>query len=75
MHNTTALFFIIFEDAIYRVSNLAIKIFYSYNRCTNIYRILDHDACNKLQKWFSDRWQDYGCVDISQELAEIIDRS
>ncbi|MBG1265952.1 helicase-related protein [Nostoc sp. WHI] len=37
--------------------------------------ILDHDACNKLQKWFSDRWQDYGCVDISQELAEIIDRS
>ncbi|MEH1959865.1 MAG: helicase-related protein [Nostoc sp.] len=37
--------------------------------------ILDHDACNKLQKWFSDRWEDYGCVDISQELAEIIDRS
>ncbi|MEH2192177.1 MAG: helicase-related protein [Nostoc sp.] len=37
--------------------------------------ILDHDACDKLQKWFSDRWQDYGCVDISQELAEIIDRS
>ncbi|MEH1847397.1 MAG: helicase-related protein [Nostoc sp.] len=37
--------------------------------------ILDHDACNKLQKWFSDRWQDYGCVDISQELAEIIDQS
>ncbi len=37
--------------------------------------ILDHDACNKLQKWFDDRWQDYGCVDISKELAEIIDRS
>jgi len=37
--------------------------------------ILDHDACNKLQRWFSDRWQDYGCVDISQELAEIIDQS
>ena len=37
--------------------------------------ILDHDACNKLQKWFSDRWQDYGCVDISEELAEIIDQS
>ncbi|MDZ8088734.1 MAG: helicase-related protein [Nostoc sp. DedQUE12b] len=37
--------------------------------------ILDHDACNKLQKWFSDRWQDYGCVDISPELAEIIDQS
>jgi superfamily II DNA/RNA helicase len=37
--------------------------------------ILDHDACNKLQKWFDDRWKDYGCVDISQELAEIIDES
>ncbi|MBW4571891.1 MAG: NgoFVII family restriction endonuclease [Tolypothrix carrinoi HA7290-LM1] len=37
--------------------------------------ILDHDACNKLQKWFDDRWKDYGCVDISQELADIIDES
>jgi len=37
--------------------------------------VLDHDACHKLQKWFDDRWQDYGCVDISQELAEIIDES
>ncbi|RCJ24792.1 NgoFVII family restriction endonuclease [Nostoc minutum NIES-26] len=37
--------------------------------------VLDRDACNKLQKWFDDRWQDYVCIDISQELAEIIDRS
>jgi superfamily II DNA or RNA helicase len=37
--------------------------------------ILDHDACNKLQKWFDDRWNEYGCVDISQELTEIIDES
>ncbi|PSB46515.1 NgoFVII family restriction endonuclease [Cyanosarcina cf. burmensis CCALA 770] len=37
--------------------------------------VLDHDACNKLQKWFDDRWKDYGCIDISQELAEIIDES
>ncbi|WP_414541281.1 helicase-related protein [Nostoc sp. CCY0012] len=37
--------------------------------------ILDHDACLKLQKWFDDRWEEYGCVDISQELAEIIDAS
>ncbi|MBE9198335.1 MULTISPECIES: helicase-related protein [unclassified Nodularia (in: cyanobacteria)] len=37
--------------------------------------ILDHDACLKLQKWFNDRWEEYGCVDISQELAEIIDAS
>ncbi len=37
--------------------------------------ILDQDACNKLQKWFDDRWEEYGCVDISKELAEILDRS
>ncbi|WP_017653079.1 helicase-related protein [Fortiea contorta] len=37
--------------------------------------ILDYDATNKLQKWFEDRWQDYGCIDISKELAEIIDNS
>ena len=37
--------------------------------------ILDFDACNKLQKWFDDRWEEYGCIDISKELAEIIDRS
>ncbi len=37
--------------------------------------ILDHDATNKLQKWFDDRWKDYGCIDISKELAEIIDNS
>ncbi|TAG95809.1 MAG: NgoFVII family restriction endonuclease [Oscillatoriales cyanobacterium] len=37
--------------------------------------ILDFDACNKLQKWFENRWEEYGCVDISKELAEILDRS
>lgn len=37
--------------------------------------VLDHDACNKLQKWFTDRWKDYGCIDISKELAELIDES
>jgi len=37
--------------------------------------ILDHDACNKLQKWFNERWEEYGCIDISQELASIIDHS
>lgn len=37
--------------------------------------ILDFDACNKLQKWFDDRWEEYGCVDISKELAEILERS
>ncbi len=37
--------------------------------------VLDHDACNKLHKWFNDRWKDYGCVDISEELAQLIDES
>lgn len=37
--------------------------------------VLDHDACNKLAKWFEDRWNDRWCVDISGELADIIDES
>ncbi|MGQ4647352.1 helicase-related protein [Lyngbya aestuarii] len=37
--------------------------------------ILDHDACQKLQKWFNERWNDRWCIDISQELIEIIDNS
>ena len=37
--------------------------------------VLDHDACKKLQKWFDDRWTDRWCIDISDELAEIIDNS
>lgn len=37
--------------------------------------VLDHDACQKLQKWFDDRWHDRWCLDISDELAEIIDTS
>lgn len=37
--------------------------------------VLDHDACNKLQKWFDDQWSDNWCIDISKELAEIIDSS
>lgn len=37
--------------------------------------VLDHDACNKLQTWFEDRWSDNWCIDISNELAEIIDNS
>ena len=34
--------------------------------------ILDHDACDKLARWFEDRWNDRFCIDISQELVEII---
>ena len=37
--------------------------------------VLDHDACAKLQQWFDDRWNDRLCIDISEELAEIIDSS
>jgi len=37
--------------------------------------VLDHDASQKLQKWFQDRWTDRWCLDISEELADIIDES
>ncbi len=37
--------------------------------------VLDHDACNKLATWFEDRWNDKFCMDISQELVEIINSS
>jgi len=37
--------------------------------------VLDHDACDKLAKWFEDRWNDRFCVDISKELIDIINGS
>jgi len=37
--------------------------------------VLDHDACQKLAKWFEERWNDRWCVDISDELVQIIDES
>ena len=37
--------------------------------------VLDHDACQKLAKWFEDRWTDKWCIDISKELVEIIEGS
>jgi len=37
--------------------------------------VLDHDACDKLAKWFEDRWNDRFCIDISKELVEIINES
>ena len=37
--------------------------------------VLDHDTCQKLAKWFEDRWNDRWCVDISKELVEIIEES
>ncbi len=37
--------------------------------------VVDDDACRKLEQWFNDRWEDRWCLDISQELADIIDES
>jgi len=37
--------------------------------------ILDHDATEKLARWFEDRWQDRWCVDITKELIQVIDES
>jgi superfamily II DNA or RNA helicase len=37
--------------------------------------VMDHDACKKLAAWFDERWNDRWCVDISDELVQIIDES
>ena len=37
--------------------------------------VLDHDATEKLAKWFNDRWGDRWCIDITQELIDVIDES
>lgn len=37
--------------------------------------VLDQDTCQKLLQWFEDRWEDRWCVDISDELLNIIEES
>lgn len=37
--------------------------------------VVDQDACGKLETWFNDRWSDRFCLDISDELALLIDES
>ena len=37
--------------------------------------VLEQDAARKLQDWFNDRWEDAFCVDVTDELADIIDES
>ena len=37
--------------------------------------VLDHDAALKLKQWFEDRWNDRFCVDLTDELLQIIDES
>ncbi|GAC1614971.1 MAG: helicase-related protein [Ktedonobacteraceae bacterium] len=37
--------------------------------------VTDYDATKKLARWFDERWNDRWCLDISAELATIIDES
>ena len=37
--------------------------------------VLDKDAAAKLNVWFEDRWADRWCLDITNELIEIIEQS
>ena len=37
--------------------------------------VLDEDACIKLSNWFDDRWADLWCVDITDDLAHVIEQS
>ncbi len=37
--------------------------------------VLDPNATAELARWFEDRWEDLWCVDISDDLVEIIDES
>lgn len=37
--------------------------------------VVEGDAANKLQSWFDDLWDDRWCLDITDELAEIIEES
>ena len=37
--------------------------------------VLDQDATQKLANWFESRWNDRFCIDISEELIQIIEES
>jgi len=37
--------------------------------------VLEQDAAAKLQRWFEERWEDTWSLDISQQLAELIQTS
>jgi len=37
--------------------------------------VLDGDAAAKLAKWFEDRWGDRWCVDIGDDLVQVIEES
>ncbi|MCD4671348.1 MAG: NgoFVII family restriction endonuclease [Anaerolineaceae bacterium] len=37
--------------------------------------VVDHDASQKLAKWFQERWGDDWCLDISDDIKDIIEES
>jgi superfamily II DNA or RNA helicase len=37
--------------------------------------VVDRDDTSKLEQWFEERWDDRFCLDITEQLAEIIDES
>ena len=37
--------------------------------------VVDRDDNQKLEQWFEERWDDRFCLDISEQLADIIDES
>lgn len=37
--------------------------------------VVEEDAAKKLNYWFEARWEDRWCIDISQELIEILEES
>ena len=37
--------------------------------------VLDEDACVKLSAWFDARWNDPWCIDITDDLATVIEQS
>ena len=37
--------------------------------------VLEQDATEKLHQWFEDRWNDRFCLDVTDDLIEIIDSS
>lgn len=37
--------------------------------------VVDRDAAQKLQAWFNKRWEDTGCIDLSDDLAKLIEQS
>ena len=37
--------------------------------------VLDQQTCEHLCRWFEEKWEDHFCLDISQEIIDIIEKS